>query len=388
MLKPLDSARAQFAALGSRIYLDICARAPLPATTVQAMSDYFEVCMSEGARKEEWLDHMEVVRARTAALIGATADELAYVKSTSEGVNVFASGIDWRPGDNLIITPDLEHPNNIYPWLNLRRRGVEIRFAKPVDGQFSVAEITRLADRRTRVVVAAHVCFLNGARADLKALADATHAAGALLFIDAAQSAGLMDLDVRAVGVDGLAACVHKGLLAPYGMGIFYCRRELVPELTPAYMARAGVDLADKREFVMGDLHNVRLSPTARRFEFGSYNFPAIYGLGASVELLAGWGMANIEQHVLSQSRRIFKSLTDAGLAVFSPSADAARSHLVCVRADAAELLVDRLDKDGVRVSARGGVLRVAVGPYTRDDDIAHFLELLGQFTEKRVLVS
>jgi selenocysteine lyase/cysteine desulfurase len=167
-------------------------------------------------------------------------------------------------------------------------------------------------------------------------------------------------------------------------MGIFYCRRELVPELTPAYMARAGVDLADKREFVMGDLHDVRLSPTARRFEFGSYNFPAIYGLGASLELLAGWGMANIEQHVLSHSRRIFKSLTDAGLAVFSPSADAARSHLVCVRDDDAEMLADRLDKAGVRVSARRGVLRVAVGPYTRDDDIARFLELLGQFKMTR----
>jgi selenocysteine lyase/cysteine desulfurase len=137
----------------------------------------------------------------------------------------------------------------------------------------------------------------------------------------------------------------------------------------------------------MGDLHDVRLSPTARRFEFGSYNFPAIYGLGASVELLAGWGMASIERHVLSQSRRIFQSLTDAGLAVFSPSADAARSHLVCVRDSDAELLVDRLDKAGVRVSARLGVLRVAVGPYTGDDDITRFLELLGQFKEMRVLV-
>jgi selenocysteine lyase/cysteine desulfurase len=344
--------------------------------------------MSEGARKEEWLGHMEAVRARGAALLGADADEFAYVKSTSEGVNAFASGIDWRPGDNIIITPDLEHPNNIYPWLNLRHRGVEIRFAKAIDGQFAVSEIARLADRQTRVVVTAHVCFLNGARADLKGLADAAHAVGALLFVDAAQSVGLMDLDVHAADVDGLAACVHKGLLAPYGMGIFYCRKDLIPKLTPAYLARAGVDVPDSREFVMGDLNDVRLSSSARRFEFGSYNFPAIYAFGASLDLLHGWGTANVEQHVLALSRMIFTSLADAGFPLLSPAAETARSHLVCFREPAAESLAARFDEAGVRVSARLGVLRAAVGPYTRTADVTRFLKLLGQFKENRGLAS
>ncbi len=376
-MRPLDTAREEFGALGDRIYLDICARSPLPKSVVQTMQTHFDVCMREGARKEEWLAHIELVRARMASLIGAGADEVAYTKSTSEGINVFAHGLGLSPGDNIVLAPEVEHPNNIYPWLNLRGQGIDVRLLSVSDGNLDPELVARAIDKRTRVVVVAHVSFKSGIRADLHALAEVAHAARALLFVDAAQSLGLLDVQVRAIGVDALAACVHKGLLAPYGLAIFYCHRELIPKIHPVYMARAGVDLVDPREFVVGDLHNVQLATTARRFEFGSYNFPAIYALGASLELLHRWRVPEIEHHVLSLSDRVREALTARRISVVGPTTEAHRSHIVCARHPEAEVLASQLDARGVRVSARLGVLRVAAGPYTTFEEVTRFLEIL-----------
>jgi selenocysteine lyase/cysteine desulfurase len=335
--------------------------------------------MSEGARKEEWLAHIETVRESMARLIGASPNEVAYTKSTAEGVNAFAHGLTWQRGDNVVIAPDIEHPNNVYPWLHLRRAGVEIRFAKSVHGRLHEDEVGRLVDRRTRVVVTTHVAFGTGIRTDLRALADVAHGAGALLFVDAAQSLGLIDVNVRTLGIDALAACVHKGLLAPYGLGVFYCRGDLIPEITPVYMARAGVALEDAREFVIGDLDDVRLSPTASRFEFGSYNFPAIYALGASLSLLHRWEVPEIEAHVLTMARGVSDRLTAAGLRVARPDAESNRSHITCLLHEGADGIAAALDGYGVRVSARRGALRVAAGPYTSSADIERFFDCLNR---------
>lgn len=374
---PIERIRQEFKPLGTRIYLDLCARCPLPVSTVAAVSRYFETCMAEGARKSEWLEHVEVVRGRVARLLHATPDEIAFVKATSEGVNAFAHSLRLASGDNVVLCPDVEHPNNLYPWLHLRNSGVEIRFAGAHNGQLTASEVRRLADRHTRVVIAPHVSFKTGARADLRTVSEAAHAVGALLFVDAAQSAGVMDIDVRTEGIDAMAACVHKGLLSPYGLGLLYCRRELVTTLTPAYMGRAGVDLEDKREYVTGDLADVQLVPTAQRFEFGSYNFPAIYALGASLELLEAWNVAAVEAHVLSLSKRLTEALRVAGFDLASPVGDAGRSHIVCVRRDDANELELELDRRNIRVSARLGILRAAVGPFTTTDEVDRFVEVL-----------
>lgn len=372
-----EEAKGEFEALGKRVYLDICARAPLPESAMRAMSEYFAVCMREGARKEEWLAHIETVRESMARLIGASPTEVAYTKSTAEGVNAFAHGLAWQRGDNVVIAPDIEHPNNVYPWLHLRRAGVEIRFAKGGHGRHYTEEVRRLVDHRTKVVVTTHVSFGSGIRTDVRVLAEVAHAAGALLFVDAAQSLGVIDVNVRALGIDALAACVHKGLLAPYGLGVFYCRGDLIPEITPVYMARAGVALEDRREFVMGDLNDVRLSATASRFEYGSYNFPAIYALGASLRLLHRWEVPQIEAHVLATARGVSDRLRAAGFRVVQPDAEASRSHITCLLHEDADGIAARLDEDGVRVSARRGAIRVAAGPYTSSTDIERFFECL-----------
>jgi len=379
-----DDAAPEFQALGERVYLDICARSPLPGSAMRALADYFGVCMREGARKEEWLAHIEIVRESMARLIGATADEVAYTKSTAEGVNAFAHGLTLRPGDNVVLAPDVEHPNNVYPWLHLRRSGVEVRLATVRRGSLQPDEAARLVDRRTRVIVTTHVSFSNGIRANLRALADIAHAAKALLFVDAAQSLGLMDVDVRTLDIDALAACVHKGLLSPYGLGVFYCRRDLIPDVTPVYMARAGVDLADSREFVIGDLNDVRLTPTARRFEFGSYNFPAIYALGASLALLHRWRVPEIEAHVLAISEYASDLLRAAAFGVLTPECRERRSHITCFSDENAERIAFELDALGVRVSARRGVVRMAAGPYTRMADIDRLVDCLVRVARRR----
>ena len=127
----LASARLRFPAMERWTYLDVAGRCPLSRTTRAALDAHLDERMVNGADKEKFFDLIERTRARFASLIGAAPDEIAYAKNVSDGLNMIATAFHWRRGDNVILCPELEHPNNIYPWLNMRRYGLEVRTVGP-----------------------------------------------------------------------------------------------------------------------------------------------------------------------------------------------------------------------------------------------------------------
>src|SRR3954470_16770004 len=194
----LAEARSHYPALERWTYMDVSARGVLSREVRAALDAHLDDRMMNGATdKDQFFAMVERARGRFAQLINAEADEIAYTKNISEGLNIIATGIDWRRGDNVVLCPELEHPNNVYVWLNLRRFGVEVRTVPPRDGHIPIDALIERMDERTRIVTVATVSFAPGFRTDVEALGTVCRERGVMLLVDAAQSVGVQHTDVR-----------------------------------------------------------------------------------------------------------------------------------------------------------------------------------------------
>jgi cysteine desulfurase / selenocysteine lyase len=382
------AARRDFPALEHSIYLDVAARGILSRSVRQALDWQLDDATQHGGRKPLWMARLEATRARFADLIHADADEIAFTKNVSEGLNMIAAGLPWRAGDNVVVAVEAEHPNNVYAWLNLRRRGVVVKLVPTRNGEIVASSVIDAIDARTRLVAVASQTFSPGLRTDIDAIGAACRARDVFLLIDGAQSVGILDTDVVRSNIDGLAVSTSKGLLGLYGMGFLYCRRAWAERIDPAYLARFGVELEAGHEADMGDFA-YRLAPGARRFDLGNYNFPAVYAAHEALGRLLELGTAAIERHVGALARRLADSLAQLGLPVYGQGRPDALGSIVCVgrlsaghdtTGDAAmAALYDHLAAHHVRLSIRRGVLRFSLHLYNSAEDVDRVIALVAE---------
>jgi len=379
--------RALFPGTHDQVYLDVSARGLVPEPVREAVSEYLDDAVLGKSDKDVLRTRVDETRAAMAALIGAESDELAITKNVSEGLNLFAASLPWREGDNVVLCPDLEHPNNIYLWYNLERlRGVEVRAVAPEHGRIPVPAMIEAMDERTRVVTFPSISFAPGFITDVKALVAGAKQMGALTLVDAAQSIGALQTDVRDLGVDALTVATQKCLLSLYGFGFLYVRREVAEQLVPIHVARYGIDLGAAHEtaFAEGEL---TYQPGARRFDLGNYNYLGAIAAQTALALIGEIGMENIERHVRGLSERLASGLLSLGFPVVGGEPAADLAHIVSIgesgggrhyTADDPALneLYRHLTENGVRLSIRTGVLRLSVGVYNDDGDIDRVLEL------------
>lgn len=387
----LDEARDLFPGHTQSTYLSTCERGLLPRPARDALDAHLDALESGAIDKAALFDLTESARSSFAALVRCDSDEVAYTKNVSEGLNMVAAAMDWRDGDNVVVCLDMEHPNNVYPWLNQRaNHGIEVRAIPHRDGHVAPDRIVEAMDARTRLVTLPTVSFAPGFRIDLAEVAQACAQRDALLLADGVQSVGVLDTDVRALGVDAMAVSTQKGLCGLYGMGFLYCRREWAERLQPAYLARFGVDFgAEAHEAAMG-ADNYALHPSARRFDLGNYNYPGITVAAKSLAIINAVGTAQIEAHVLRLAERLVQGLLALKLPVAGGAPGRHSSSIVCVGAldpsghdttqdPAIAALSQRLTEGGVAHSIRRGMLRMALHLYNDDADIDRVLELAAQ---------
>ena len=384
----VGGARRLFPGASQCTYMNVGVRGLLATPVREAVERYLDAHMAGLDTKGDLLATVERVRERFAAFVGAHADEIAITKNTSEGLNIVAAGLSWSHGDNLVYCPELEHPNNVYPWLNVRRRwDVELRAIPPRDGRIPIDQMIDAIDTHTRLVTVPSVSFSPGFLTPIRRLADACRARGVFLLVDAAQSIGVMHTDVQAMGADALAVATQKGLLGLYGMGYLYCRREWAERLRPTYLARFSVDLgADAHETAMNP-DRLSMRPGARRFDLGNYNYLAATACDASLEILAGIGTREIEGHVRGLARRLAHGLLSEGMPVSGGASREDLAHMVAVGKSgggrhytaedpAMNSLYQFLAEHRVRLSIRRGVLRFSLHLYNNDGDVDRVVEL------------
>jgi selenocysteine lyase/cysteine desulfurase len=369
------SFRNEMPAAGRWAYFDHAAVAPLSGRARTALAAWAEDVLANGV--VHWSAgqrQVEEVRRRAARLLGADPHDVAFIKNTSEGIGIVAEGLRWRPGDNVVTAQD-EYPANVYPWLNLAERGVEVRRVASQAGRVLVDDLRSAIDSHTRLVSLSFVEFATGFRNDLDAVGALCRERGIVFFVDAIQGLGVLPLDVGRTPIDFLAADGHKWLLGPEGAGLLYIRRECLSELRPIGVGWNSVVHSHDYDRIELDL-----KPNAGRYESGSLNVGGIHALGASLELLLEAGIEAIGRRVLELTHYLCERATHAGAEVYSSRRPGEASGIVSLKIPGGDIrgLVRRLRDAGIVVNHRAGRLRVSPHAYNTAEEIDRLVELLG----------
>jgi selenocysteine lyase/cysteine desulfurase len=359
-------------------YFDHAAVAPLPTPAREAIRKWLDEATERGDTVwSHWAARMEEVRATTARLINAQPEEIALVPNTTAGIGLVAEGFPWQAGDN-VVTLANEFPSNQYPWMNLASRGVETRRV-PVDG--GVVDLARIAaacDQRTRIVAGSWVGYATGWRIDVPTVAELCRRRGCYFFLDAIQGLGVFPLDVRAGGVDFLAADGHKWMLGPEGAGILYVRQEHLPMLRPLNVGWNSV--VQGNDYTKIEL-NIR--PAAARYEGGSQNMVGFIGLGASLDLLTSLGVgpksSPVADHVLTITDYACDRLAALGATFLAPRDGPHRSGIVTFQLPGHEANAIRrtLETAGVIVRCRAGGVRISPHGYNTIEEVDRMIAAL-----------
>jgi len=353
-----------------RLHLNHAGVSPVSLRVVDVVRDFIgHAATLEPGAHARWEARAEAVRGSFARLVGAHADEIAFVKNTSEGLSLVAAGLDWRAGDN-VIAIDGEYPSNVYPWWALRRHGVEVRMIRKPPGDVSVEDIAALCDARTRLAALSFVDWSSGARVELAPIGEFCRRRGILLCIDGIQGVGAVPLDVEACAIDFLAVGGHKWLLAPEGCGALYVSRRVVDRVQSVLHGWKSVSNAD----VYLPYH-FEPRPDAAKLEPGSPSLLATVALGAALDLIHEIGPAAITDRLFEINDAFAVGLRSRGAEIISPWVAARRSGFFVFRvAGDMDALARRLRDAGYVLRVRGGGIRIAPHFYVNADDVEGFL--------------
>jgi cysteine desulfurase/selenocysteine lyase len=367
--------RRQFPVTERLLYLDSAHQTPLATSVREALLGFYREGLETAGPKPVWLDRIEKVRARVAKLLNAAPAEIAFTKNTSEGMNIAANALPLTAGDNVLLVEG-DHPNNAYAFLNLRRKGVEVRFV-PLLAETARAEMfAPHIDARTRAISLSHVTFHAGHRFDIDGIGALCAEKGLYFVIDAMQSTGVIPLDAKASGASLIGSGCHKGLLVPQGLGILYCRQGL-DELQPAYLAMSS--LAHPPGDYIARADNMTPKTGAGRFEIGNLNLPDIHALDASLTLIESVGLSAIETHLYDLGDRLIERVDDLGIRLVGPRNRADRSPHIYVLDLPADAWAEYLASRQVRVSPERDGIRVSFGLFNTAEDVDRFARVLAE---------
>jgi cysteine desulfurase / selenocysteine lyase len=318
-----ESFRAScFPIVKNKIFMAHAAVTVLPQAVAEAISNYVRKSAEEFPDFTESLRILREARESAARLLHASPEEIALLGPTSLGLSLFANGIGWEGGDEVVCYSD-DYPANVYPWLNLRRRGVTLRYVEPPGlGEITPEVVERALTSKTRMVALASCNFISGYRIDLPAIGAMLHARGILFSVDAIQTLGAFPTTVE--HVDFLSADSHKWLLGPLASGVVYVKKEHFdlcrPTLLGSWNIRApGFMAQDQIEFL----------DTAQRYEPGAMNLPGIVGMKAATDLLLEAGIDRIANRILLLRARLIAGFEPAGYRLLGKREPATGSGIV-----------------------------------------------------------
>jgi cysteine desulfurase / selenocysteine lyase len=300
-----------------------------------------------------------------AEYLSTQKDRIAFTDNTSNGLNILAQGIVWNKGDKIILN-DIEFPANVYPFLNLQKKGVEIHFVKSSDGIISAEDIINSADEKTKLISVSFVQFLSGYKIDLEKLGDFCKNNNIILSVDAIQGLGALQLDVRKCNIDFLSSGVQKWLLGLQGLAFIYLSEKLQSEMEPAYLGWLSVENA-------WDLLDFELIPksTAQLFQTGTVNTLGIYALNTVLKILKQFGFGKIENNIIDHTLFLRNRLNTIGMKLYPENLEEKSfSGIVTFKHPDAEGLFNWLSDRKIFTSLREGMIRLSPHFYNTEEEI------------------
>ena len=366
-----DDVRQSFRVFERLVYVNSCSAGALSDDVRAAYDEYLGDWEAEGSPWERWIERTEQARGAFARLIGAEPGDVAVTTSLSAAVSALATGLDLARRPKVVLT-DWEFPTVGQIWHAQEQRGAEVVHVSEVAGELPLEGFAEAIDERTALVSITDVCYRNGARVDVPGVVALARQHGALVLLDAYQSAGSLPLDVAALGVDLVAAGTTKYLLGSPGLAFLWCRPGLAERITPA----ATGWFADEDVFAM-DVQDYSPAADARRFQSGTPPVPSVYAGLAGMALIERAGVVKVAEHVAGLNARLEAGLDELGATVVTPRDRERRGALMCVAATDAPALVRALRAGDIVTSERAGSVRISPHLYNREDDIDAVLAAL-----------
>ena len=366
--------RGEFPIFQTMTYLNSCSQGALSHRVRDAVERWLAGWDENGAEWGFWVEQNEAFRAALARVLHAESDDVAVTTSVSQGASALVSALPLGERNRIVIS-EYEFPTIGQIAHAQELRGADVVHVRPdADGVIPAERFADAIDERTALVCCTTLSYRSGHRHDVAAIAEAAHAAGALVLADSYQACGAVEIDVRSFGADAVTGGTVKYLLGTAGLGFMWVRPEVREMLVPTQTGW----FADEDIFAMS-IADYSPHATARRFDSGTPPVPALYAGVAGVSLVESVGVPAIEAHVAGLVSRLLEGLDALGADVVTPRERALRGPLVCIRSTDVETLVQALASERIVVSSRSDNLRVALHLYNVEEDVDVLLDALGR---------
>jgi cysteine desulfurase/selenocysteine lyase len=364
MTKSVEEIRQDMPCLKDLVYLDSASVVPAPLPVIKAMEEYlytfpFNYGVGVWRRSREAASLVDEARRVAARAFGAASErEIAFTKNTTEAINTVAQGLEWRSGDEIVLTT-LEHQSNAIPWMRAaQEHGGRVRFVPAdADGMVDPADVRKAMTSATRLVACTHVSNVFGTIQPVREIAQIAHQHGALAFVDAAQSAGRIPVRVDEIGCDFVAFCGRKALMGPQGTGFLWGRAELLDRLHSLSTGSRAANVVDEAQF--------KVNRPPHKFEAGVLNTSGVIGLGRAIQYVEEIGYEAILTHIRDLTSHMIAALRATPRVHFHGSARLDRqAGIVMWSVDGIEpdRVAQELDRTGnvaVASGAQGSLLAI-----------------------------
>lgn len=369
-----EEVRSNFPYLQNGItYFNHAATGPFSSLVVNRLSNLLkEKSESEIDDYSSFLKVVEETKLLLSELINCNIDRTAFVDNTSNGISILAQSIDWKKGDRILLN-DIEFPANVYPFLNLKRLGVEVDFVKSENGIVTADKIINSIKSETKLVSVSFVQFLSGYKVDLEKIGNYCRANNIIFSVDGIQGIGAMRIDVKKCKIDFLSCGTQKWLLGMQGLAFIYVDEEFQKKMIPANVGWLSVENA----WNLLD-YKLELKTTANVFQGGTLNAFGINAFNTSLKLFKDFGFDNVEKEVLSNTKYFIIKLKSLGLdCVLSHCSDDELAGIVTIKPKNSEKIFEELEKKKIFCSLREGFIRFAPHFYNTHHEIDKVIEEL-----------
>ncbi len=376
----INSIRAQFPHTKKSIYFNVASAGPLSMESFNILDKHYKICLDARIGSQvEVFDALKNIRRSGKKLFGCRAGEIGFGFNTTFGINLAAFGLPLKKGDEVLLS-DVEFPANVYPWLELRNRGVKIKFAKSRNGFLDVDAFEQAITRRTKVIATSFVQFFNGQKIDLKALGEVCKKRNIFFVVDAMQGAGCEPINVRKWNIDIATAGGQKWLLSPQGSGIFYVSDETKKILKAPWRSWLGVDW--KCDWTNLNDFSRKFESSAQQYEMGTYPAGHVLAFDHALSCITKLGISNIQKHNHRLIDRLIEYLkSEPTWQIVSALEPKQRSSILSFTTDALPIksIHRHLLKNRIVTALREGAIRVSIHLYNDESDIDQLISCLRQ---------
>ncbi|QRX81758.1 aminotransferase class V-fold PLP-dependent enzyme [Glaciimonas sp. PAMC28666] len=371
-----EKERALFPILTRKAQLSSCSQSALSEPVATAIRDYTTSWLEQGMDWVGWVTEVDGAKAEFARLINADPSDIAVMSCVSDITSSIGSAFEFTGDKNEVVVADIDFPSLGHVWLAHERKGAKVKFV-PDNGKNCIdLEAYREAiNERTRLVSISHVSYYNGFKQDIQAIAALAHSHDALIYVDAYQSVGSMQIDVVRDEIDLLACGAQKFLLGCPGIAFLYVRRDLAKKFQPSNTGWFG----RVNPFAF-DIRHLDYADGARRFDTGTAPMINACAARAGMQLLNSLNMADVESHLRFLSDIALQEAKSKGLRIASPLDVNLKGATTAIYIHDAQTVERKMANDGFIVSARNDVIRVAPHFYNTEQEVAAAMNALARY--------